>query len=112
MITMFRKKTQLGKKKNSRGQSIAEYTMFISVVVMALLAMQIYLKRGIQGKLKDMADAISPESYSPNGTFANFYSNRSTAHRSEYEFGIATTQLIGESINRTGIERRHPEMLP
>ena len=107
---MFRKKSQLGKNvDNKRGQSIAEYTVFITVVVMALLAMQIYLKRGIQGKIKDMTDAISPESYAPNWTYSNFYSNRSASYRTEYDRGTSTTYLLGDYVNKVGIEVSVPE---
>ena len=34
--------------KKTMGQSIAEYTVLIAVIAAALLAMQIYMKRGIQ----------------------------------------------------------------
>lgn len=41
-----------------KGQSILEYAMIIAVVVAALLAIQIYMKRGVQGKLRSSADDI------------------------------------------------------
>ena len=110
---MYIKKSQLGEiGLSSKGQSIAEYTMFITVIVMALLAMQIYLKRGIQGKIKDMADAISPEGYVPNWTYANYYSNRAVSYGAVVDSGISTTTLGLEQTNRTGIEVSNPEWVP
>lgn len=41
-----------------KGQSILEYAMIIAVVVAALLAIQIYMKRGVQGKLRSSVDDI------------------------------------------------------
>lgn len=41
-----------------KGQSILEYAMIVAVVVAALLAIQIYMKRGVEGKLRSSADDI------------------------------------------------------
>jgi len=46
---MFRR---LGK----RGQTTAEYAILIALVVGAAMAMQIYVKRGLQGRVKDVVD--------------------------------------------------------
>lgn len=92
-----------------RGQSITEYAVFITVVVMALLAMQIYLKRGLQGKIKDMADKISPALYDPNTTLSNFSTNTSTYKTTDYIRGVLKTDLIWESTNKSGVEIVYPE---
>lgn len=52
---------------NKRGQSTLEYGLVIAVVVAALIAMQAYFKRGLQGKLKQASDDIG-EQYSPDAT--------------------------------------------
>ena len=52
---------------NKRAQSTLEYALMIAVVVGALIAMQVYVKRGLQGKLKDSTDQIG-EQYSPGYT--------------------------------------------
>jgi len=107
---MFIKNSHLGQiELNRQGQSIAEYTMFISVMVLALLAMQIFLKRGIQGKIKDMADEISSEAYAPNWTYANYYSNRIVSYETVVDGGFSNTTLGLEQINRTGREEAIPE---
>ncbi|MBM3246501.1 MAG: hypothetical protein FJZ13_04155 [Candidatus Omnitrophica bacterium] len=47
---MFR--TKLGKK----AQTTAEYAILFALVVGAVVAMQIYVKRGIQGRVRDVVD--------------------------------------------------------
>ena len=48
----------------SRGQSTLEYVVLVAVVISALLAMRIYMKRGVQGKLRSSTDSIGAQ-YSP-----------------------------------------------
>ena len=48
-------------KNRCRGQSTLEYAVIIAVVVGALLAIQIYMKRGVQGKLRDSTDQIGQQ---------------------------------------------------
>lgn len=94
------------------GQSIIEYTMFIAVVVLALLAMQVYLKRGLQGKVKDMADQISPALYNPNLTISDYSTNTSSETQSHYDRGTFTQDIIYENTSRTGTETVLPETVP
>jgi len=44
-------------RRKKTGQSTAEYAIVIGLVLSAALAMQVYVKRGIQGKVKDASDA-------------------------------------------------------
>ena len=48
-------------RKKNIGQSTLEYAVIIAVVVGALLAIQIYLKRGVQGKLRESTDQIGQQ---------------------------------------------------
>lgn len=41
-----------------RGQSTAEYAIVIGLVIGAAVAMQVYVKRGIQGKVKDAVNHV------------------------------------------------------
>jgi hypothetical protein len=50
-----------------KAQSTLEYTVVIVAVVAALLAMQIYLKRSMQGRLRQVADEAGQQ-YSPKAT--------------------------------------------
>ena len=41
---------------NRKGQNIAEYSILIALVIAAAVAMQVYVKRGLQGKVADAVD--------------------------------------------------------
>ena len=41
-----------------RAQSIAEYAILLALVSSIFLGMQVYVKRGMQGRLKDASDSI------------------------------------------------------
>jgi|WetSurMetagenome_2_1015567.scaffolds.fasta_scaffold389426_1 hypothetical protein len=47
---------------NKRGQNIAEYSILIALVIAAAVGMQLFVKRGIQGRVADVVD------YHPNAT--------------------------------------------
>jgi len=61
MMTMQTRK--YGSTKVS-AQSTLEYAMVVACVVAALLGMQFYLRRGIQGKLRQAGDELG-EQYTP-----------------------------------------------
>lgn len=44
---------------NRKGQNTAEYAIVIGLVVAALFAMQTYVKRGVQARVKDHTDDFS-----------------------------------------------------
>ncbi len=75
-----------------RGQSTLEYAVIIAVVVAALLAIQIYMKRGVQGKLRESSDKIG-EQYSAGNTVGTEITTHSPSKSIE-QFGIAR---VGES---------------
>ncbi len=56
----------LNKKK---GQSALEYAILITIVIAALLTIQMYIKRGVQGRLKSSSDDIGDQ-FSPDNTNA------------------------------------------
>jgi len=45
----------------NNAQSIAEYSLFLTLVAAALLTMQVYMKRGFQGVLKFAADEVGSQ---------------------------------------------------
>jgi hypothetical protein len=46
---------------NRKAQSTLEYALIVAVVVGALLAMQIYIKRGLQGRYRSSVDNIGEQ---------------------------------------------------
>jgi uncharacterized protein (UPF0333 family) len=92
-----------------RGQSTLEYAVLIIVIIAALIAIQIYIRRGVQGKLKSSADDIGDQ-FSPGNTNMIVAEKRSTKERQlfginpttgNYQQGVSTTQMIeAEVTNR------------
>ena len=52
-------------KRRPAGQTAIEYSVLIMVIIGALIASQVYLKRGIQGRWKAAADEMTQEFYDP-----------------------------------------------
>jgi len=61
-------------KNDKKAQSTLEYAVVIVCVVAALLAIQVYIKRGIQGRLRSNTDSIG-EQYAPGNTTSNIIVN-------------------------------------
>lgn len=45
--------------RRKKAQSTAEYAIIIAIVVGALVAMQVYVKRGMQGRFKDAVEDLA-----------------------------------------------------
>lgn len=48
-------------KKKIKAQAITEYAVLLGIIVMAIVLIQVYLKRSIQGKFKSTADDIGEQ---------------------------------------------------
>ncbi|MBI3601832.1 MAG: hypothetical protein HY209_02960 [Candidatus Omnitrophica bacterium] len=68
-----------------RGQSTLEYAVLIIIIIAALLSIQIYIKRGVQGRLKSSADDIGDQ-FSPGNT--NVLKAEKTKTVESQQFGI------------------------
>ncbi len=94
MLRMFRK----------RGQSTLEYAVLIVVIIAALIAMQVYLKRGLQGRLRESSDQIGDQ-FSPGYTVSNrVTSSGSSVTETREAGGAVTTQITNQWQNITGTE--------
>jgi hypothetical protein len=73
-----------------KGQTLSEVMLIIGVVGLALMCMQVYVKRGLQGRVKDLTDKI--------------ISNKQEAYpqdNSGLTTNTATTVLTADSTERT-----------
>ena len=52
------------RRRSTKGQSSVEYTIILIIVLAALLAMQNYFKRGLQGRWRSAIDEVG-EQYDP-----------------------------------------------
>jgi Flp pilus assembly pilin Flp len=84
-----------------RGQSTLEYAVLIVVIIGALLTIQVYIKRGVQGRLKSAADDIGDQ-YSDGNTNSIERTVRNSNTSEYFNAGVASTSIIGnETTNET-----------
>ena len=92
---------------NQKGQNTAEYAIVIALVVAAAVAMQTYVKRGLQGRVKDEVGDMAtrtPElgntsQYEPNYLSSDFTTN--TADDTRHKSGQAKNPTITVNSNVT-----------
>jgi uncharacterized protein (UPF0333 family) len=77
-----------GKK---RGQSTLEYGLLIAVIVIALLAINLYLKRGVQGRMRESTDQIGRQ-FDPE-KFALSWRTTSTSNTAQIETRANTGEI-------------------
>lgn len=95
----------------SIGQSTTEYAVLLAIVATALIAMQVYVKRGIQGRIRDMADQISGTHYERQGTSSSYTTTQSGTLLQQYEGGVARTYQDGEDVDGDGVPDSAPERI-
>ena len=90
---------------NKRAQSTLEYAVVIAVVVAGLVAMQVYLKRGVQGRLRQASDDIG-EQFSPGNTTGSTTTNSTVTSNETVTGGPSpsTVTVSNQTQNRTSNE--------
>ena len=87
-----------------KGQSTAEYAIVIGLVIAAAVAMQVYVKRGIQAKVKgasDYADTDATGKFGQGGAVVQYepyyqQSNMTATHVASAE----DATVVGGAVNR------------
>ncbi len=96
-----------------RGQSTAEYAIVIGLVIGAAVAMQIYVKRGIQGKMKDAVDYNdaasagvlgSTKQYEPYYLGSAMTSSRDASSAENLAEGGAVSRTQSDTSSRIGTQ--------
>ncbi|MDP2941489.1 MAG: hypothetical protein Q8N85_04480 [Candidatus Omnitrophota bacterium] len=88
----------------NKAQSTLEYAILIGVIVAGLIAMQVYLKRGWQGKLKESADSMGTQ-FSPGHTTSNYTINTFSNSTETVDATRTTnTDIHNQWTNRVGDE--------
>jgi hypothetical protein len=85
------------------GQSTLEYAILVLIVIVAFLAMQTYLKRGIQGRVRESTDNIG-EAYSPGLTTSNFHLETHAETTEQFMDLKQTTTIENRDDTRDGTE--------
>ncbi|MBP7835972.1 MAG: hypothetical protein KA022_00670 [Candidatus Omnitrophica bacterium] len=99
-----------------RAQSTLEFAIVIFAIVAALLAMQVYIRRGLQGKLRASADEFSVQQYAPGKMSSDTTMTQQsditttsvTAEDDERYTTTTTTYINSQSDRRLGTEKITP----
>jgi len=83
-----------------RGQSTLEYAVLIVVIIGALLTIQVYIKRGVQGRLKSAADDIGDQ-YSDGNVNALKTTTRFSNTQETFNAGTSKSNILGQEITNT-----------
>lgn len=78
--------------RQKKAQSVIEYAIVFAVIVAALLIMQVFIKRGYQGGLKDAADKMGDQFSAGGTTIAQNRTLDTTGQTIKQE--VATTSTI------------------
>ncbi len=90
---------------NKRAQSTLEYALLIGVIVAGLIAMQMYLKRGYQGKLRESSDQIGDQ-YSPEHTTSKTSITKESTTQETVQNKVTRTEFVEpEKTNQTNEEK-------
>ena len=79
--------------RKRKGQSSVEYAVLIIVIIGALLAIQVYIKRGIQGRLKSASDDIGDQ-YSPGNTNTLTIMKTKSTTKDTFDKGVTKSTLV------------------
>ena len=79
-------------KKNKKGQSTLEYAVLIIIIIGALLSIQIYIKRGVQGRLKQATDDIGDQ-FSPGNTNVVKIHHVDSTSTDKFRSGVSSSVL-------------------
>jgi uncharacterized protein (UPF0333 family) len=91
-----------------RGQSTLEYAVVIAVVLAALLAIQVYVKRGVQGKLRSSADSIGDQ-YSAGKTTSTYTTAQTGKMKTQEQYGKEAKGISYSSVITAAQVKRSAE---
>ena len=97
--------------KKRKGQNIAEYSILITLIIIAAVGMQTYVKRGLSGRVKDAVDFVGPTMTGIGGVdltldgaqYTPYYEVSDTQVRSSAD--AVNTLAVSGGVAKTGIEQ-------
>jgi len=85
-----------------RGQNLIDLALLIGVVGLVLVGMDAYIKRGVQGKIKDVTDYIVSDQQASEKDSAHRVTNlRSNSKMTTREFNKGARSLYGDEYSST-----------
>ena len=85
--------------RRKKGQSTLEYAVLIIIIIGALLSIQVYIKRGVQGRLKQATDDIGDQFSVGNTNVVKSKTTRSYT-KETFTTGSSKTTLINDEITQ------------
>ncbi|MFP4473620.1 MAG: hypothetical protein ACLFPX_07155 [Candidatus Omnitrophota bacterium] len=85
------------KHKKRKGQSTLEYAVLIIIVIGALLAIQNYVKRGIQGRLRQATDDIGSQ-YEVGAMNVTRKTSTWSKTKETFDEGVMNTALLCDEV--------------
>ncbi|MFH1245208.1 MAG: hypothetical protein V1662_01860 [Candidatus Omnitrophota bacterium] len=95
------------RRMKRRGQNTLEYVLLVTAVVGAFLAIQYYLNRGLQGRMRDAADNIGSQFDARVGS-TNYTTERHSTVREINTQGATVSALVSPEVTT----RRGSETIP
>lgn len=86
--------------RNAKGQSTLETAVLIMIVIGALLSIQVYIKRGVQGRLRSAADDIGDQYSAGNTNVMKTVTVTSNTTETNYA-GLVTSSLRANEVTMT-----------
>ena len=86
--------------RKRKAQSTLEYAVLIIIVIGALLSIQVYIKRGIQGRLRSAADDIG-EQYSVGNMNVMTVTHVASDSNETFIGGQSRSELLGDEVTTT-----------
>ena len=90
-----------------KAQSIGEYSICVAVIILSLITIQYYLRRGLQGRYADLVDHTTAQistysQYEPYYLSSDGTTTDSTTDREQYSDG----GVVDRSVTSTGTATR------
>ncbi|MCK9432774.1 MAG: hypothetical protein M0R00_07445 [Candidatus Omnitrophica bacterium] len=86
-----------------RGQSLIEIAFLIGVVGLAIIGMEVYIRRGVQGKVKDLTNYIISDQQAPDEDAAD------STGSSSIDSTLTAKEFQGGGRQYTSQEKIHSE---
>lgn len=86
--------------RRKKGQSTLEYAVLIIIIIGALLSIQVYIKRGIQGRLKSATDDIGDQ-FSPGNMNVVVRTSTTGQTLQTFNSGVSRTNMLGSGEQTT-----------
>ncbi len=87
---------------SKKGQNIAEYAILIALVIAAAVGMQVYVKRGWQGKVKDATDFSVPVEVIQGQPLLDFSTKQYEPYYQKQESTIVSDRTLTEKSGARG----------